>query len=84
MSAAIKNELHLLVDEIPEEEQTTAVRFLRYLRDMKDPVLRTARNAPIDDEPTTAEDLAAMEAGKRDFENGDTISSAELRRELGL
>ena len=38
----IKNSLHELVEELPEEELTTALRFLQYLRDMGgDPFVET-------------------------------------------
>ena len=38
----IKNSLHELVEELPEEELSTALRFLQYLRDMGgDPFVET-------------------------------------------
>ncbi len=38
----IKNSLHALVEELPEEELSTALRFLQYLRDMGgDPFVET-------------------------------------------
>ena len=38
----IKNSIHELVEELPEEELSTALRFLQYLRDMGgDPFVET-------------------------------------------
>ena len=38
----IKNSLHELVEELPEEELSTALRFLQYLRDVGgDPFVET-------------------------------------------
>ena len=39
----IKDSLHQLVEELPEEELSTALRFLQYLKDVgNDPFLQTA------------------------------------------
>jgi hypothetical protein len=46
----IKNSLHQLVEELPEEELSTALRFLQYLRDMGgDPFVETVIREPDDD-----------------------------------
>lgn len=46
-----KEELHRLVDELPQGELGAARRYLEYLRNMGDPVLRGLMQAPLDDEP---------------------------------
>ena len=56
----IKDDLHRLVDELPEEELHGAKRYLEYLRNMGDPVLRALREAPIDDEPSSPEERTAL------------------------
>ena len=53
-----RDTLHDLVDRIPEEELPTAKRFLEYLA--ISPAYRAALSAPIDDEPVTEGDVAAM------------------------
>ena len=46
----IKNSLHELVEELPEEELSTALRFLQYLRDVGgDPFVETVIS-DLDDE----------------------------------
>jgi CO dehydrogenase/acetyl-CoA synthase beta subunit len=80
----IKDELHRLVDELPESESHAAKRFLEYLRNMGDPVLRAMLEAPEDDEPETAEERAAVAEAQEDFKAGRMVSHQELKREFGL
>lgn len=78
-----KERLHSLVEDLPEPEVHAALRFVEYLRrEACDPVARALREAPIDDEPLTADDLAALEAGRRDLQEGHVVSHDEARREL--
>ena len=48
------------------------------------PVLAALRNAPLDDEPETAEERAAVEEAREAERRGEVISDEELRRRLGL
>jgi CO dehydrogenase/acetyl-CoA synthase beta subunit len=80
----IKEELHRLVDELPESESHAAKRFLEYLRNMGDPVLRAMLEAPEDDEPETEEERAAVAEAQEDFKAGRVVSHQELKREFGL
>ena len=81
----IQEQLHHLVDELPESELHTAQRFLEYLRDLNlDPVLRAFSNAPEDDEPLTAEDEAAIREAEEEFARGKGIPWEEARVRLGL
>ena len=50
----------------------------------EDPVLKAAREAPLDDEPVTPEEEAALEESHREVAAGKVISHAELKRKLGL
>ena len=81
-TSATKEHLHSLVEQLPEGELHTALRFLEYLRDTGDPVLRAFMNAPEDDEPLTDEDRAAIEEAKEDLAAGRVMSHEELRRRL--
>jgi CO dehydrogenase/acetyl-CoA synthase beta subunit len=80
----IKEELHRLVDELPESESHAAKRFLEYLRNMGDPVLRAMLEAPEDDEPEMEEERAAVTEAQEDFKAGRVVSHQELKREFGL
>ena len=80
-----REELHELVNALPESELKTAVRYLRYLRAIgTDPVLRALLEAPIDDEPETPEEATAVAEAREAIARGDLLSDEQLRRELGL
>ena len=76
-----KERLHSLVDDLPEPEVQAALRFVEYLRrEASDPVTRALQEAPVDDEPVTAEDLAEPEAAERDRREGRVVPHDEARR----
>jgi hypothetical protein len=49
-----------------------------------DPLVLSLINAPVDDEPTTEEDLRAIAQADEDFRQGRCISHEDLMRELGI
>jgi hypothetical protein len=78
-----KEELHRLVDRLPEGEAQAAQRFLEYLCDFaEDPFLAALRNAPEDDEPTTPEEDQAVEEAWRDCQAGKARPWEKVRKEL--
>ena len=78
-----REELHELVDSLPDSEVPAARRFMRYLRAMaEDPVLRAAMNAPTDDEPMTPEEIAEIREAEAD--RGEVVPLKDVMRELGL
>ena len=79
-----KDKLHHLVDQLPECELRAAQRFLEYLRDTGDPVLRAFMEAPEDDEPETEEEREAVEEALEDFKAGRVFTHEEIKRDLGL
>ena len=76
-----KADLHRLVDGLPEENLPAAERALTTLQD-EDPVLRAFMNAPLDDEPLTEEDIAAIEEAHEDIRLGRTYAWEEVRDQL--
>ena len=84
MRSALKKDLYELIEALPDTEVEAARRYLQYLRDMGDPVLRSARNAPLDDEPETDEERAAVQEAREAAARGEALTDEELRRELGL
>ena len=72
-----------MIDELPEQDLSAVEQLLteRHLDD--DTFRRMLAEAPEDDEPLTAEDIAAIEEGLRDVEAGRLISDEELWRRLG-
>jgi hypothetical protein len=74
-----KDELHQLVDELDEEAARAA---LAYLRTLSLPTF--LRDAPIDDEPETDAEQAAVAEARAALARGDVVSDGELCRQLGL
>jgi hypothetical protein len=79
-----KEDLHRLVDELPDREVAQAARLLRELapeREM-DPFLAALAEAEEDDEPFTEEDRAALEEARAEFARGEFLTEDEVRRSL--
>jgi hypothetical protein len=77
----LKQHLHGLVDALPEAELHAARRFLEYLRQKGDPVLRAFIEAPIDDEPLTEEDIAAIQEAEEELSRGKGNPWEQVRAE---
>jgi hypothetical protein len=75
--------LHTLVDELPEPELPAARRFLEYLRHQPpDPLRLVLDAAPLDDEPVSDDDLAAIREGFEEKARGETVPHEEVKRLL--
>jgi predicted transcriptional regulator len=83
MAAVTRDRLHELIDALGEDDIDIAGRVLAALVD-DDPVGLSLALAPMDAEPLTDEDLAAIREGEAAIARGEVISHEELRRELGL
>jgi hypothetical protein len=83
-SVILREELHGLVDDLSDHDLPTAKRFLAYLRNIRDPLIRKMVEAPYDDEPLTEEDIAALDEAWEDVAAGRLVSDEEVKRELGL
>ena len=81
-----KEQIHHLVDDLPESELETAKRVLEGLSALavSSPVEAALANAPVDDEPVTAEEAQAIEEGERDVGAGRAVSADEARVRLGM
>ncbi|MGD0872890.1 MAG: hypothetical protein ABSB88_25375 [Bryobacteraceae bacterium] len=77
-----RDTLHDLVDRIPEAELPAAKLFLEYLA--VSPAWRAALSAPLDDEPVTDADAAAIARARDEVRAGKVTSHAEILREFGL
>jgi len=78
-SMTSREELHKLVDYIPESDVAAARKILRSL---VDPVELALATAPLDDEPETEEELAEVEKALSDPRSD--ISMEEVLREYDL
>ncbi|HEY7063522.1 MAG TPA: hypothetical protein VII06_18735 [Chloroflexota bacterium] len=68
-----KEGLHRLIDELPEALWSEAERYLQGLT-TTDPVLRALLLAPLDDEPLSPEEEAALAKAEAEAARGDVIS----------
>lgn len=75
------NHLVELYKRLPDEDKGALIHLAEHLARKADPVAWALDNAPLDDEPTTAEDLAAIEAALSEPEN---IPWERVKTELGL
>jgi len=69
----LRQELHRIVDELPEEELNELRRFLEDLASGAQP-----------DEPLSSELLAAVNEGLDDVQAGRTVAWDQVKREHGL
>lgn len=79
-----KEELHRLVDELPQGELGAARRYLEYLRNMGDPALRALMQAPLDDEPQEDWERSAVTEAYADIAADRITGHDDVRREFGL
>lgn len=80
----IRDAVHHLVDSLPAGSLLAAQRLLTALKAEEDKLPAFLRDAPLDDEPETNEERAAVAEGYADFAAGRVVSGEELRREFGL
>lgn len=75
-----RDQLHRLIDTLSDEQLgEIGVATERLIP----PALLAALRAPLDDEPETAEERAAVAEANEDIRAGRVVSHEELRRELG-
>lgn len=75
--ATSKERLHRLVDELPDNELAEAERILEALT-IDDPVLRAVEMAPLDDEPETDEERAAVAEAREEAARGELVDDADF------
>ena len=78
----IREDLHKLIDRLPESECSTAFEVLEGWLIESAPMLLTLVNAPEDDEPTTPEEDASAEEAWQEYLRGQAISAEEAKRAL--
>ena len=77
-----KQELHQLIDQLPAEQITAAMRYMQYL--CADPVLLSLLNAPQDEEPYTDGQRQRDVEAEASIASGSGISHDEVLHEFGL
>lgn len=84
MEAKAKERLYRLIDRIPEREVHAAERYLQYLAELGDPLIRALMNAPFDDEPVAPGEEEAVREALEDVAAGRVHTLEEVKKELGL
>jgi hypothetical protein len=80
---SIREEIYQIVDELPESRLPALLRHLERLRAAEgDPFLAALMNAPIDDEPTTAEEDEGAAEARHELARGEGRPLRDIRDEL--
>ncbi|MGI8689013.1 MAG: hypothetical protein ACR2M3_10575 [Thermomicrobiales bacterium] len=80
---SIKEDVHRLVDELPDDDLPAAQRLLEALRTKEhDPLMQHLMQAPIDDEPTTPEEDAGAAEARQELQRGEGRPLSEVCAEL--
>lgn len=76
-----RRQAHELLETAPEEKLPAVVHLLRAI---SDPVARSIANAPIEDEPSSEEEIRAAEASREWLKHHEPISHEKVLAELGI
>jgi surfactin synthase thioesterase subunit len=79
---ATKQQLHDLIERLPENEIATVYRLLAGLR--ADPLWIASVTAPVDDEPYTPDQQADDAEAQAAIDRAEGIPHAQMLREFGL
>ena len=77
--AMTKDDLHQLIEDLPDAEVHAAARYIQFLRSNRDPFIRALLEAPLDDEPETEEELNAADEAWQEYLDGKARPWAEVR-----
>lgn len=67
-------QLHCLIDELPEAELEGVLQYVQ--------VLHAFITAPVDDEPLSDADIAAIAGSRAEARRGELIPWVQIKREL--
>lgn len=79
-----RDTLHQLIDELPEEDLSTAERVLQALRETGPPPHVPPDQGPFDDEPDDDDLDGGLTEARADIEAGRVVSQDEVKRRWGL
>ncbi len=83
-AAVLREDIHLLVDELPNKELHGVKRFLAYLRNSSDPMIQKWIEAPYAEESLTKEEESAIDEAWDDVRSGNVLTMDQMKDELGL
>ncbi len=76
-----KQRAHELIDRLSTGQASAVVTLIT---SMLDPVETALANAPIDDEPLTAEEIKALDASRESLKHNPGIPHEQVLAELGI
>lgn len=81
-----KEDLHRLIDVLPEKEVLAVKRFLSFVisNSEKEATIEYLNSLPMDDEPLTEGDLKDIAEGEKNIAEGCFKTLEEVEKELGL
>jgi len=75
-----KEKLRVVVEDLSEREAEGALEYIASRR--HDELGALLDGAPLDEEPSSAEEEAAVQVGREELARGETVSLDEIRAEL--
>src|SRR5271167_3630353 len=76
-----KQHAHQLLEQLDSSQLAAVVQLLEV---MTDPLARSLATAPVDNEPVTAEEAAALDEAHASIARGEGIAHEDILREFGL
>jgi hypothetical protein len=77
-----KQRAHELIDQLDPAQVSAVVPLLQYM--LLDPVSRSLAAAPVEQEPISAEEAAALDQARASLDRGKGVSHEDVLREFGL
>ena len=68
--AMTKDNLHHMIDDLPDTEVHAAGHYIQFLRNSRDPFVQALLEAPLDDELETEEELKAADEAWQEYLDG--------------
>jgi hypothetical protein len=79
--ANTKEHAHELIEQLAPSQLTAVVGLLEV---MIDPVGRSLAEAPVEQEPVSAEEAASLDQARASLDRGEGIPHEDILREFGL
>ncbi len=77
-----KQQAHQLIDQLDGAQVSAVVPLLQFM--LLDPVSRSLAAAPVEEEPVSPEEAAALDQARASLDGGQGISHEDILREFGL
>lgn len=77
-----KKHAHELIDQLDPAQVSAVVPLLQFM--LLDPVSRSLAAAPVEQEPVSSEEAAALDEARAALDRGERISHEDILREFGL